>query len=331
LVNVRFVDRIDELRSLRELALRGSHIPIYLYGPEGCGKTRLLREFIGRFSDINAIYIDALEERDVGRAVMGTGFGDLIKISLELLEGLGAYSGIGGVIARNIALLISKLASRTILKGKGLVVFIDDAVRSRAIGLEGCEYYIKYLQNLIDKLIDELGLKSVTMVVTTSEGESLDLISRHTYATPILLWNLPYEGFIELMEQLSPPSAGVVDELWYLTSGNPRSLLEVAEVYRWDINLWIKSLEAKLLPITTKIGRDRLVRVTEDIDTLIYEHEVRKELIRHNLVTYIAYPTITLKKLKENRELGIGKYYAWQLPAYRQVIQKLIKSFNSII
>ena len=43
-------------------------------------------------------------------------------------------------------------------------------------------YYIKYLQNLVDKLIGEYRLKSILLIVATSEGESLKHVMRHTYA-----------------------------------------------------------------------------------------------------------------------------------------------------
>ena len=50
MLGVRFVDRVDELGALLGLAERGSGVPVYLYGPGGCGKTRLLREFARRLS-----------------------------------------------------------------------------------------------------------------------------------------------------------------------------------------------------------------------------------------------------------------------------------------
>ena len=37
--SVPFVDREKELRVLENLALRGSETVLYIYGPEGCGKT----------------------------------------------------------------------------------------------------------------------------------------------------------------------------------------------------------------------------------------------------------------------------------------------------
>jgi len=70
----RFVDRVKELESLREYSSCFRALVLYLYGPEGYGKTRLLREFISRFDrffgdDAIAVYIDAIEEHDIMRAI----------------------------------------------------------------------------------------------------------------------------------------------------------------------------------------------------------------------------------------------------------------------
>jgi len=49
-VVVRFVDRVAELSVLQGFAGRGAGVSIYLYGPEGCGKSKtwLLRELVSR-------------------------------------------------------------------------------------------------------------------------------------------------------------------------------------------------------------------------------------------------------------------------------------------
>ena len=46
-----FVDRALELGFLGGEDGKGSVLPLYVYGPEGCGKTRLLKELIGRLRD----------------------------------------------------------------------------------------------------------------------------------------------------------------------------------------------------------------------------------------------------------------------------------------
>jgi len=68
----RFVDRERELEALREWCSRSRVTPLYIYGPEGSGKTRLLKEFTLRLKeylggDSIAVYINALEGESVLR------------------------------------------------------------------------------------------------------------------------------------------------------------------------------------------------------------------------------------------------------------------------
>ena len=44
-----------------------------------------------------------------------------------------------------------------------------------------------------------------------------------------------------------------------------------------------------------------------------------------NLIIYINAPTLTQKPIQSNPEINIGKYYAWQLPAYSKILERLIK------
>ena len=58
-----FIDRVVELGMLIEMSAKGRYLPLYIYGPEGCGKTRLLLEFSNVLRDREdcvVIYIDAL-------------------------------------------------------------------------------------------------------------------------------------------------------------------------------------------------------------------------------------------------------------------------------
>lgn len=91
---VRFVDREDELRRLHNLLERGYPLPLVVYGPEGCGKTALLRRFIAYASKLESVfaaYIDALEASDTRRALEGTldGLWDLVEEVASALPGGG--------------------------------------------------------------------------------------------------------------------------------------------------------------------------------------------------------------------------------------------------
>jgi len=47
-MSVRFINRVEELEALRRFSSEFRPVPLYIYGAEGCGKTRLLKEFVER-------------------------------------------------------------------------------------------------------------------------------------------------------------------------------------------------------------------------------------------------------------------------------------------
>jgi len=76
------------------------------------------------------------------------------------------------------------------------------------------------------------------------------------------------------------------------------------------------------------LGKE-LEMALEDVDKLFEELnekmlELEKILVRRNLVIYKKVKTLTGKYVKEEKELGIGDYYAWQVPAYRSIIRALL-------
>jgi len=76
------------------------------------------------------------------------------------------------------------------------------------------------------------------------------------------------------------------------------------------------------------LGKE-LEMVLEDVDALFKERnekmlELEKILVRKNLVIYKKMKTLTGKYVKEERELGVGEYYAWQVPAYRSLVRALL-------
>ena len=74
LMEPKFVDRAEELKFLEELAAGGFYPVLYVYGPEGCGKTRLLRELYSRIrgrEGFTAVYVDAQAAGSVRNAVYG--------------------------------------------------------------------------------------------------------------------------------------------------------------------------------------------------------------------------------------------------------------------
>ena len=135
-----FVDREKEFSALRRFASRGSYLPLYIYGPEGCGKTRLLKEFVKRFGEGVAVYIDALERRDPSRTVAVSRYvGDVAENVRHLTQDLGAP--LGAAVADRLANLLDRILERVVVRNRPLLVLVDDVVQ--ALGREIAEKYIK--------------------------------------------------------------------------------------------------------------------------------------------------------------------------------------------
>jgi len=305
---LRFVNRASELYTLLSLAERGFYPVLYIYGPEGCGKTRLLREFLkdicGRRGFV-VVYIDALESEDPRKAVMGSN--EVYNAVAGLLAGY-IGGGIGKAIASSISRLVSEIARGVGLRGKHVVVAVDDV--AKVLGVNGVEVYMKNLLKLLEELLTSYGASTALVIATTSEGLSRDLVARHTYASVAMIWNLSKDAFKELVKQLEPPSKDVAEDTWYLTSGNPRMLLEIAIGYRWELGRWLRNLyENRIRDVELRLGRDTVVEIAEDPDAIAKYPDIAEFLIDKNLVMKIS-PLLGGGVLKLDREMGIGRYYA---------------------
>ncbi len=333
MLGVRFVDRADELGALFGLAERGSGVPVYLYGPEGCGKTRLLREFAGRLSGREGylvIYIDALEERDPGRAIYGSE--ELRRLLVEAAR--GASGPLGAVLAYAVTRVLAGIEKR-LVRGKHVVVVVDDV--ARPIGLDSVEAYVKSLLRLLEYDLAEKEPASALLVASTSEGLSLERLRRHpTWLSLRLLWGLPRDGFEELASLLGAPSRDAVEETWRLTGGNPRALIQIATIYQWSTGAWLHDLGTNVVvPVLARIRAKGLLEelhiLLEDPDAAVTRASPRlRRLVRllteHNLFIYKAATTLAGKPLPPSPEQGIGEYYAWQLPAYRTLLQERLQA-----
>ncbi len=324
----RFINRVEELRALTSLAERGTYLPVLLYGPEGCGKTRLLRELLKLLDeDVVVVYIDALERERPERALIVRGAGIAADVVAELTSSLPP----GGALAVRIRGLVEKIASRLLLRGKRITILVDDVVG--AIGLDRVEWYVKYLQSLIEDLRAEYGLESVAVVATTSEGASLERVSRHSYARPRLLWNLWRSAAITLAEELGAPST-VADEVYMVTGGNPRAIIDLALSYEWRIDAWLRDLQLTRVAFAVEELRTRGLEreAAELVENPDAPHdnpntrilEAYRLLVKHNLMIYKATPLIHGDILPSNRELGIGEHHAWQIPAYREAVKRVL-------
>ena len=193
---------------------------------------------------------------------------------------------------------------------------------------------MKWLYELLWKVTDKFDLSSMLIVVTTSEGSSLDVVMRHTVTHVKLLWNLDRAGFKDLALRLGSPSSDAVEEAWRVVGGNPRALIEVAIDYGWDVGRWLRDLGSRLLSVVERVRHEGLVRelgmVIDDVDIIHLDPsggmiKLRNILIEENFILAKYVNTLTGEELVPSKELGIGRYYAWQLPAYRTILKSLLK------
>ncbi len=336
----RFVDRERELGRLLELASRGAYAPLYLYGPEGCGKTRLLRELVERLrgvGDYVVVYVDALEQDSVEKALEAPGW--LKSLVVEAVREATTAAGVkplGALVSRLLVDVLARLEEWR-LRGRHLVVLVDDV--ARPLGLEGVEAYVKRLLSLVEHELTGKGLRSVLIVATTSEGVSLRRVLRHpTWARVALLWNLERRPTLELVESLSPPPGVDAEHVYTVTGGNPRAVVRLAYDYEWRVDEWLRSLEHGVLAHVVHEASSRgllgqLESVVDDPDTLAEADPrigmVASLLLEYNLVVYKAVETLGGDWVKPDPELGVGRLWAWQLPAYVHVLRRLLRALKS--
>ncbi len=210
------------------------------------------------------------------------------------------------------------------------MLIVDDVVKT--IGVGRVEWYVKYLYELMWRAREEYEPSAVNIIVSTSEGQSLRLVHRHRHTHTALLWNLDRRGFEELVEKLGPPGSADTDGLWRLLGGNPAKLLELAFNYEWSVERMIAVYSDRLVDVVKRVQRERLTSLLMDAindpDVLGGEdkgaEKLEEILVEANLVTRLGL-LLDGTRLTPDPELGIGRYYAWQTPLYRQVLRQLLQ------
>ncbi len=333
---VRFIDRESELKGLREWCSKQRTTPLYLYGPEGCGKTRLLKEFVKDFRKYFgkraiAIYIDALERTSLDRAILTS---STIKVTKDILRDvIESFMGspLGKVLAETIPEILERAIAKERFRNNYILVAIDDV--TRAIGLDQIEWYVKWLYELMWKFIEDYNPKVLNFIVTTSEGESLRLIQRHRHAHIRMIWNLDKEAFEELFYELKPPTTLEFEDVWNLLSGNPGKLMELAQEFEWNINYMIQSYKRRLKEVVELViglgllkELNAVIENPDSISKISSEKmlELKEILIENNLIMRISFQ-LDFTLPKPNFSIGLGREYAWQVALYRHVLKQIIE------
>jgi len=317
---VPFINREEELKVLREYAERGFYPILLIYGPEGCGKTRLLKEFIKSIeetSDYIIVYVDAQNVGSLKDAVYAPPL--LLEAFSSLVESIS--EPVGKFSARMLPYVFKKFFEKR-LRNKHVIIAVDDV--ARPLGVDVIESYVKTMLNLLEWIVDK-GAESAFIVATTSEGLSLSLLARHSYVSLSEVWNLSREAAEELLSTLGAPKH-LFEEIWLMSGGNPRAILAIS-ARNWNLDIWFREVARNIVLATRSIVfkyRSQLAEVVENVDSLVNWTELEEALIKANLVTPISRPCLGYTP-PIDLELGVGKYYAWQIPAYRKALEKILK------
>ncbi len=326
---VEFVDREAALRQLGELAEGGTWWPLVIYGPEGCGKTALLRQARAVFEDYgyHVVYVDPLAERVEEVLQYTPSIRDIVlDVARRFPE---PYARIV-----DVAISVASHVMRSLSRPR-VAVLMDDVFQ--AVGVDRAEQYVKTLLNLIEW--PPADYDKVVVLVASSEGVTRERVGRHRWAEIRAMWNMPREGFQQLYEHLPSPKPPT-DEAWRLTGGNPEAL---ERLYRagWDVGRAVDrivregALDAWVFELGD-VGRRVLVEVLDEPDILFYRagdetvRVVKERLVEKNLVARVWQRDpdawIDVPPPERDPELGIGKYYAWQTPIHREAVKRALEA-----
>ncbi len=322
---VEFVDREVALRQLEWIAERGNTHPLVVYGPEGCGKTALLRQARAVLEDYgyHVVYVDPLA-REVGEVLQFTSslrgvVRDVFRLFPE------PYSRIV-----DVAISVAGHAMRSLSRPR-IAVLMDDIFQ--AVGVDKAEIYVKALLNLIE--YPPSAYEKAVVLVTSSEGVTAERVGRHRWADMYIMWNMAREGFAQLYDVLSSPKPSM-DEVWKWTGGNPEMLIRLFE-RGWDVDGVVLAV----------LGGRRLDDLVGDLDydekrileEAVWDPDVlrareaaglRRVLTEKNLVIRVMLREprlwVDVPPPERDLELGIGRYYAWQTPLHREAVRKALEA-----
>ncbi len=333
---VEFVDREAALRQLVELAEGGTWWPLVVYGPEGCGKTALLRQAFEFFRGLgySAVYVSPLEE-EAERLVVTEDLKGIARRALGEALKAAVHPAAAALAEAAIAIVV-----RALRKGKERVALLADDV-FQAVGVDRAELLVKTMLNLIE--YPPARYEKIVVLVASSEGVTRERVGRHRWAEIRAMWNMPRDGFAQLYEQLPGPKPPL-DEAWRWTGGNPETLERLYRV-GWNVDdavvARVRDVEAfvdRLTPLQRAVLGDAI----GDVDVLVArlrEAEKREEkeelgalidrLVELNLIVYMherrQYLWLDVPPPERDPELGIGRYYAWQTPLHREAVRKALE------
>jgi len=325
-LTIEFVDRERAIEQVRELGEKGT-FPVYVvYGPEGCGKTALLRQtkvILEEEFGYHVVYTDPLAERTEEVLQYTPTIEGVVK---EVLNSLPEpYSKIVDAVISIASWVIKRFPKPRI------AVLMDDIFQ--AVGVDKAEAYVKTLLNLIEWPPAEYD--RIVVLVASSEGVTRERVGRHSWADIFVMWNMARGGFQQLYGFL-PSEKPSLEDVWRWTGGSPRYLEKLYKA-RWDVEKAVSDVvdDRKLLRFVHElpdVERQILREALEDPDTLLGKYREAKNLVNQltekNLIIELKRrdPRVWIDQPppEKDPELGIGRYYAWQTPLHREAVRKAL-------
>jgi hypothetical protein len=319
---VEFVDRDAALRQVADWADRGTRFPVVIFGPEGCGKSALLRQAaeVLRDLDYDVVYVDAARRDFIAHT-------DVAEVARKLVEAASEASGVAQIKLANLAIdLIKELIKRG---KKRVAVLVDEAFQ--AVGVEKAGLYVKSLLALIEYPPGDY--ERIVAVAATSEGVSRREIGRHRWSLAMPMWNMSREGFRQLYDKVPGPKPPF-EEAWRWAGGNP-DVLSKLYTANWDKDAVVTWLirEKGLTPEFVARWRGWLERVVEDPEALWSPdapEELIRQLVERNLILYNIYEReqmfwVDAPPPERDLELGVGRDVAWQTPLHREAVRRALE------
>nr|KJR72841.1 MAG: ATPase AAA [Thermoproteus sp. AZ2] len=321
---IEFTDRDRAIEQINEWAEKGTWSPIVTFGPEGCGKTAILRQAAHMLRELgyDVFYLHPLDksfaaeidDKDVKERFLDivqqtVADGKWLRVALETFD------------------LVRELLKR---RKRKVAVIADDVFQ--AIGLDKAAAYVKGLLNMIEHPV--YFYERMVVIVATGEGISRAEIGRHRWGDLMPTWNMPKKGFEELYEKI-PGQKPQFEEVWRWTGGNPWLLSELYKT-NWNYEKVIqgiikeKKLDAFIFALSQE-EKEWLAEAIEDPDSLYARERIplMNKLVELNLLmdeVYYRDPDFWIDQPppEKDLELGIGENAAWHTPIHREAVKRAL-------
>ncbi len=331
-LNIPFVDRTSEFKSLLDLFQREVSWIHVLTGPWGCGKTEFARAVTHCLSNDSKFIIlyTNLTESEIDKALSPT-HRELSKILNTLIRDV-----LHDVLKIPLSLytVLEYIKQRIELRDKTFIVIIDEITRSLETYKLSIRDYVSGLSKKIYEIEREYKCKTHVLLLT-SDQTAAEFFDREQgkNLTLYLMWNLDKDSTFRLLEELSCSTDFEI--VWKLTGGNPREICVLKIVYGWNIEKWLESKIEYCREVFLK-ARDLdqasvLKLVVENIDEVpSYSPEMEflpryvliNMLYRLNIIIRVDARLSKISKLPN--EPWIGKRRAFQQPVYYWILRTIL-------